>query len=93
VSLARITLALTFFFSVTVDVIFENCINFASTFSRMLVNRSNIKSMHRSKLNMENNVNSVIVKRTSDDSRRTSLVLLIVLNHTVSGPTKFEISV
>jgi len=84
----------TFFLSVTVDAIFVNCAYFASTLSRIALNRSNVKSMHQSRLNIENNVDSVIVKHTLSDSRRTSVALLIVQNRTVGGPTliEFEIS-
>ncbi|EZA53527.1 hypothetical protein X777_06960 [Ooceraea biroi] len=68
--------------------------NFASTFSTIWSNRSNIKSTHRSRLNMEYNVDSIISKRTSDDSRHMSFVLLFIApNRTVNGQTVIQLAI
>jgi len=77
-------------FLVKEDVMYENRFNCASIFSMIPFNLSNIISVHRSRLNIENNVDSVIAKHTSKDSRRISLVLFITPNRTVSGPILIE---
>jgi len=49
-----------------------------------------IDIMHRSRSNIRSNIDSVIAKRISKDSRRMSLALFITSNRTISGPTLIE---
>ena len=51
--------------------VLENQVYFASTVSTSRANRSNVTSIHPSKLNIRRSVVSVIVMRTGEESRRS----------------------